>query len=262
MGWMNRKTPWEKEWEVLARREAAFLKKNMAESVSLLNKKLQEVVPDNLQEKLDLAFGKAFWLVFEKGTGVIEKTYGKEKREDAYKVHEFTVGLRKNKKNLRAFSRQAGLNNAKNLMVSGVEGVGLGLLGIGLPDIPLFTGMILKSVYEIAISFGYTYDTEEERLFILKVIRAALAHGEELERLNLELDEMIMEDGDWNGDRRAEVKKTAETLSRELLYMKFLQGVPVVGVAGGLADAVYLKKITNYASIKYQKRLLAKLKDR
>lgn len=39
-------------------------------------------------------------------------------------------------------------------MISGVEGVGLGLLGIGLPDIPLFTAVILKSVYEIALSYG------------------------------------------------------------------------------------------------------------
>ena len=29
--------------------------------------------------------------------------------------------------------------------------------------------------------------------------------------------------------------------------MKFLQGIPVVGVAGGAADTVYLKKITDYA---------------
>lgn len=260
MGWLDRKSPWEKEWGALVRREDAFLKRQEKEHESLLTGKLQEMVPANLQEKLDLAFGKAFQLVFEKGTGMIEKTYGKEKQKDVYKVHEFTVGLRQNRKNLKAFSRQAGKTSVKNLVVSGVEGIGLGLFGIGVPDIPLFTGMILKSVYEIAISYGYAYDTEEERLFVLKVIRAALEHGEELHLLNRELDDMIQGSGPWVGRQKEEIQKTAETLSRELLYMKFLQGIPVAGVAGGISDAVYLKKITDYASMKYQKRLLVKMK--
>lgn len=261
MGWLNRKTPWEKEWEILERRESAYLKRQSVKPESLINRKLEEVVPKNLQEKLDLAFGKAFQLVFEKGTGVIEKTYAKEKQEDAYKVREFTLGLRQNRKNLKAFSRQAGITSAKNLVVSGVEGVGLGLFGIGIPDIPLFTGMILKSVYEIAISYGWAYDTAKERLLILKLIRASLEHGEELESLDREIDGMIAGDISWEGSEKAEIMKTAGTLSRELLYMKFLQGLPVAGVVGGLSDTIYLKKITDYASIKYQKRMLLKHKE-
>lgn len=261
MGWLNRKTPWEKEWEILERRESAYLKRQSVKPESLINRKLEEVVPENLQEKLDLAFGKAFQLVFEKGTGVIEKTYAKEKQEDAYKVREFTLGLRQNRKNLKAFSRQAGMTSAKNLVVSGVEGVGLGLFGIGIPDIPLFTGMILKSVYEIAISYGWAYDTPKERLLILKLIRASLEHGEELESLDREIDGMIARDISWEGSEKAEIMKTAGTLSRELLYMKFLQGLPVAGVVGGISDTIYLKKITDYASIKYQKRMLLKYKE-
>lgn len=261
MGRLNRKTPWEKEWEVLERRERAWLKRQSVKPESLINRKLEEMVPGNLQEKLDLAFGKAFQLVFEKGTGVIEKTYAKEKQEDAYKIREFTLGLRQNRKNLKAFSRQAGITSAKNLVVSGVEGVGLGLFGIGIPDILLFTGMILKSVYEIAISYGWAYDTPKERLLILKLIRASLEHGEELESLDREIDGMIAGDLPWEGSEKAEIMKTAGTLSRELLYMKFLQGLPVAGVVGGISDTIYLKKITDYASIKYQKRMLLKHKE-
>lgn len=260
MEWMKRKTSWEKEWELLNKRETGFLKKQEVESPSLINRKLKEVIPDSLQEKLDMAFEKAFQIVFEKGTGFIEKTYKKERGEEAYKVHEFTVGLRQNRKNIKAFSKQAEKTNRKNLLVSGVEGVGLGLLGVGIPDIPLFTAMILKSVYEIAISYGYVYDTPEERLFILKVIRTALEHGEELHALNCELDNMIEGKILWTGEQRKEIKKTAETLSKELLYMKFLQGMPIVGVVGGIADTIYLKKITDYAVLKYQKRFLIKIK--
>lgn len=42
--------------------------------------------------------------------------------------------------------------------------------------------------------------------------------------------------------------------------MKFLQGIPLVGVVGGVYDMVYLKQITEYANLKYKKRFLAKKK--
>ena len=50
------------------------------------------------------------------------------------------------------------------------------------------------------------------------------------------------------------IEETAGLLSKELLYMKFLQGIPVVGVAGGAFDVKYMKEITAYAELKYRKR--------
>ena len=42
--------------------------------------------------------------------------------------------------------------------------------------------------------------------------------------------------------------------------MKILQGIPIVGAIGGAYDVVYLKKITEYANLKYKKRFLVKKK--
>ena len=42
----------------------------------------------------------------------------------------------------------------------------MGVLGIGLPDIPVFTGMILKNIYETALQYGYSYESREEKYFI------------------------------------------------------------------------------------------------
>lgn len=44
--------------------------------------------------------------------------------------------------------------------------------------------------------------------------------------------------------------------------MKFLQGIPVVGAVGGIYDAVYMKRITEYANLKYKKRFLMKKMER
>lgn len=258
MAFMKPKSAVEKEWEVLKRKEERFLRRQGPENTSVLDQKLKEIVPPSLQEKLDLAFAKAFQVVFEKGTGVIEKTYDKGKGEDQFKIHEFTAEIKKDRKSMRAFARQADRTRAKNLVMSGVEGVGLGILGIGLPDIPLFVGVLLKSIYEIAISYGYSYDTREEQVLILRMIHTALAHGEALKLGNQELDSGFQEGMsdlvDWN----AEIARTSKALSKELLYMKFLQGIPVVGAVGGLSDAFCLKKVTDYVTLKYQRRNMTK----
>ena len=45
--------------------------------------------------------------------------------------------------------------------------------------------------------------------------------------------------------------------TKELLYMKFLQGTPIVGAIGGFYDVLYMKNITDYANIKYKRRFLS-----
>ena len=57
------------------------------------------------------------------------------------------------------------------------------------------------------------------------------------------------------------IRETAGCLSKELLYMKFLQGIPIVGAAGGAYDAVYMQKIVKYAEMKYRRRFLEKQKS-
>ena len=52
------------------------------------------------------------------------------------------------------------------------------------------------------------------------------------------------------------MRLTANALSHELLYMKFLQGIPIAGIVGGVFDAVYLKRIADYADLKYRRRFL------
>ena len=136
-----------------------------------LRQKLEEKIPEKLEDTLNAAFVKAFDLVFEKGTGIIEKTYNKDQQKMDYQVREYAAGLKANRKTVKAFGRQSQAARAKNLAISGVEGVGLGLLGVGIPDIPLFySPVILKSVYEIALTYGFTYESEEEQWFILKII--------------------------------------------------------------------------------------------
>ena len=151
---------------------------------SYLNQKLADKVPAKLQGQLDKAFAKAFGMVFEKGTGVIEKTYKKEELQKTFKINEYANEVRQTRKSLKTFGRRAENSGRINMLVSGVAGVGMGVVGVGIPDIPVFTGMILKSIYEIALNYGYEYDTEGERRFILLLIQGAVSYGQEMLAVN------------------------------------------------------------------------------
>ena len=103
----QKKTPHQREWEKFLNKEKKYLEKQLNKKESFLNQKLEEKVPEKLQGTLDAAFAKAFYMIFEKGIGVIEKTYRKEEIEKKYQINEFTNELRQNKKSLRAFSKNA-----------------------------------------------------------------------------------------------------------------------------------------------------------
>lgn len=254
----DKRTPLQKEWEKLEVQEQRFLQKRSEKRESILNQKLEEKIPPKLQKTLDTAFAKAFALIFEKGTGVIEKTYQRTKLEQDYQVRQYMADVKQNSKSLRSFSKKARDTGTKNLLLSGVSGIGMGVLGIGLPDIPVFTGMILKNIYETALQYGYSYESREEKYFILLLIRGAVSYGDTLCEIDGKVNEFIR-----NGilpeeyQDKEQIEQTAGALSKELLYMKFLQGIPVVGAVGGAYDAVYMKRITEYAELKYRHRYLA-----
>ena len=52
------------------------------------------------------------------------------------------------------------------------------------------------------------------------------------------------------------IRAAARKLSQAVVYGKFLQNIPVAGAAGGAKDAVCLRRVQQYAAIKYQKRFL------
>lgn len=259
----QKKTSYQKEWEKFVKKENKYLEKQRNKKESFINQKLEEKVPEKLQGTLDAAFAKAFHLIFEKGTTVIEKTYRKEEIEKQYQINEFTNQVRQDKKSLRSFSKNAKGSGTKNLVMSGAAGIGMGILGVGLPDIPVFTAMILKSIYEIAMHYGYSYENEKEQHFILLLIQGAVSHGEEMFAIDHKINHYIAS-AVWAEVKTKEemIQMTARCLSKELLYMKFIQGIPVVGAIGGAYDVVYLKQITEYANLKYERRFLEKIKEK
>ena len=225
--------------------------------------KLEEKIPQKIYENLEKAFCKAFSIVFDKGTGVIEKSYNKNAIQEDYQIRNYAVQVRSRRKELRNVKSGAQGAGVRNMAITTAEGIGLGIFGIGLPDIVIFTGVILKGIYETALHYGYAYDTAEERLLILKMMEAALSKGGEWEEKNQTVDEWLQNgipspEGD---EMSIQMQETAQTFAMDMLVLKFIQGIPVAGMIGGAGNPVYYRKVMKYVQLKYRKRYLMRVAD-
>lgn len=271
----KKESPLEKEWKAFLRKEENMVKRYGKAKESFWEKKLQAVVPENLQGKLEAVFFKAFKVILQNGTGVIEKTYSKEKLEADFKVREYTQTVSGTRKNLSAARRIAGRQTMKNVAGAGAEGAALGLLGIGLPDIPLFLGVIIRSLYTLALHYGIDYREGKEQELLLELLALSLYMGGDFNELDAQMNRKLFEMADGKNKAAVEpasmekshvedtvIRKAAQALSGELLYMKFLQGIPIAGIIGGIYDGIYLKRITDYAGIKMERRYLLSKMER
>lgn len=248
---------WEKEWSNIIRKESAYLNKNYRYKENFIQKNFSEKVPEQLSDTLYSAFSASFRTIFEKGTVAIERTMKLDELENDYKIKEYAYELKQDKKTLKKFGLDVKISNARNVAFSGVKGTTLGALGIGLPDIPILIASIFRGIYKIAVQYGYEFNTSKEQYFILTIIETAFLNGENLDYNNTRLNE-FMQNYTIPADYEQEIKidDISQILSAELIAVKFVQGVPLVGVVGGVYDAFFVDKILKYANIKYQRRFL------
>lgn len=243
---MNEKTL-KKELTKARISETDFLIRRKKQKQSYIDSKIEKYVPEGLAGTLEAAFTKAFEIVFRDGTGIIKKTYGRGSSDN-----DDIVMLR----------NRARAILAKDTVVTAAEGTGLGLAGIGLPDIPVFTAVLLRNIYQLAECYGFDYESKTEQVFILKLIETGLSYGESAEKLNDELNALMEqidnEDYTYYGLISQQIKTASEAVSKEVLYMKFIQTIPVVGAAGGISNLTCLNKVGRFAELKYRKRFIMK----
>lgn len=261
----RRKNPWEKEWDILLKKEAKYKAKRENGPTSELLMKLDRIIPSKLRGVLNAAFFKAFKVILEKGSFLIEKTYNKKRKEASFKVNTYASELILDSRAARKFIKAAKSSKKLNLLIAFIQGVGLGILGLAIPDIAIFMAVVLKSVYEIALSYGYDYHDAEEKILILKIIEVAMTDDEEFEIKDKEVNEAIdyiATNGDicegFNISVEEQMRATSDSLTREMLYTKFIQQFLIVGIFGGIFDPVYVNRISVYAELKYRRRFLAK----
>ena len=108
-----------------------------------------------------------------------------------------------------------------------------------------------------ALSYGFAYDTPDEKYFILTVLEGSLLNNEAWDSCN-ELVDSMMAALPVPGEREmaVQLRHTSDAFAIDMLMAKFIQGIPVAGIAGGLANPLYYRKIMRYVRLKYKKRYL------
>lgn len=246
------------ENKLLSRQEIKFVK----DKIAPIQEKIENKIPKKLQETLESAFESGFKLVFEKGVGIIEKSYNKKEKHITFDINHYTVLKQTTNKNLNKIDKSAKKGVMFNQLLTTVEGGVLGALGIGLPDIPLFIGMLLKSVYEISLSYGFDYTEDKEKLYILYVICAGVTKADVQANYNKHLDNLTSSNADRDEISQnidVVIKETAHRLAEAMLVTKFIQGLPIVGIVGGLSNYTIMKDISKMARVKYKKRYLERV---
>lgn len=249
----------QKELEQLEKRERRLERSAEKQEPPEWKKALETKVPEKVRVSLEKAFCKAFSVVFQHGNTLIEKTYDKEELQKDHEIQAYAVELKGNRRELRRMRKAAGAADLRNMALATVEGAGLGLLGIGLPDIVIFIGMLMKGAYEAALHYGFDYDSPQERLFILKMMEASLSRGEERIRADREVDAMcaaLPSAEEAKNLLQEQTDRTAKAFAADMLLLKFIQGLPVVGLLGGAGNPVYYRRIMKYVQIRYHKRYL------
>ena len=97
-------------------------------------------------------------------------------------------------------------------------------------------------------------------MLILKMMCTALSTGENWSAGDAEVEQMLeyesVEVTEAEFDRQ--IKRTAQVFAMDMLLLKFVQGLPVVGIVGGAANPVYYRKVMRYVEVKYRKRYLCR----
>ena len=91
-------------------------------------------------------------------------------------------------------------------------------------------------------------------------MEAAVSRGPERKRCNAEVDLLLASDRSPSPEElQRQLRQTGNAFAAEMLLVKFVQGLPVVGVLGGAANPLYYNRVMRYVQLKYQKRYLRRV---
>lgn len=233
------------------------------DETSGLSGKIREKIPEKALSTLEKAFEKGFTLILEKGGFLIESTKSLEHSRKQFEKYKASLDKMIYLETLKAIDKSAQSRILISKGTTTAEGSALGIFGIGLPDIPIFLGMLLKVSYEIAASYGIDYREEEELKYTLSLLKTAFSSGAEKQYFSRECDSIgkSIDDGDFveSNISDEDVKKVSEVLATDMLVSKFIQGMTFFGVVGGPLNYRLIHKLSKVAKVKYKKRFLYRM---
>lgn len=225
-------------------------------------------IPPKALAFLESAFEKGFILLFEKGSSIIEKTCSIENRKAIYQdIDKKIDSTELSHSQLSRLDWQSKISALYNVTFSTAEGAVLGILGIGIPDIPIVIGVILKSLYETCINYGFDHSDNNERIFMLYILCAATSktaqeshyYSQKADTISSFIDESSAIYCDFSFE--GAIHDASTHLCSSMIENKSMQGIPIAGILGGWYNQKIVSKINRLAAAKYKKRRLSIIRN-
>jgi hypothetical protein len=154
-----------------------------------------------------------------------------------------------------------------NLFAAAFEGGLVGFLGLNgiILDLPLLYGFLFRSIQEVSICYGYSVDSPEEKLHILKVLELAHTNGdeprknalEELRALQLSIRGGITINRLEGMGMVKSLEKLAEKIGGVLFRRKLALALMIVGsISGAALNYLFARQVADTAYYTYRKRFL------
>lgn len=253
----------EKELNILLKEELKFIKNKPSQFLKkekdFLNSFIEHKTPEKIQITTEAVFQSAFEFIFEEGIDIIEKTYSKYKLQNKYENNKKEFNLKRNEKALKKFDKSVKTSNNISAFLTGVKSTALGTLGVGLPDIPIFVAEIIRVVYSTALKYGYSYDNENEKIFVLSIIAFALCETSQKQKYSKICDniaECIETEKNISISLKDMECETSQILSKTVCGTKLIQGVMIAGILSSVGNISIINNVSKSAYLKYKKRFI------
>lgn len=187
-------------------------------------------IPEKAQTALTAAFAQGLGWMMEKGDGLIRRGISEAEIRQAFLEQDSQANQRIGRRQLRAIGAKARRVRRCGSGAALAEGIGLGVLGIGLPDIPLFLGVLLRGIYQIALSYGVDVRQEGEQVYLMLLLACAAAPERERQDRLDQIAREIQAGKAAQENLQLTKQEAAESLAQGMLTAKFIQGLPLVGV--------------------------------
>ena len=83
-------------------------------------------------------------------------------------------------------------------------------------------------------------------MLILQMLETVMLSGQEWKVSNKSIDHYIESQAHIipeESDIQEQILRTSEAFATDMLVVKFIQGLPIVGIIGGMGNPIYYKKI-------------------
>ncbi len=225
---------------------------------------MTDSLPAVHREGLDLAFSQSLAFLMNPQSNILADFICREDMEARFHQLDRAVDLDPGFQALGHMEREAARLNNMDFSVAALEGLGFGTVGVGSPETVILCALMLRTLYETALVYGFNIDHPWEKDLALMLLSAAFSSGEDAYQEQRELTRVLK--GLAEGvtpeiDRDRRLRAAASRMAGSMSLQKFIQGIPVLGAAGMFFNSAAMNRLQTLSRCVYKQRYLC-MKER